>query len=137
MPGQLEKILFAKTGIPRLGNALDLSAARQKLLTQNVANAETVGYKRKDINFQAELQVAMGSGGHVAMKTTRPGHMGATEQTRTPKVNEENIPAGQKFGVDIDREMVNVAQNQLEYNVAAKLVRQKFDALKTAIRGRT
>jgi len=137
MPGQLQKILFAKTGVPRLENALDLAAARQRLLTQNVANAETVGYKRKDINFQAELQAAMGSGGHLAMKTTRPGHVGGVEQTRAPRVKEENVPAGQKFGVDIDREMVNVAQNQLEYNVAAKLVRQKFDALKTAIRGRT
>lgn len=137
MPGQLQKILFDKTGVPRLRNALDLAAARQKLLTQNVANSETVGYKRKDINFQAELQAAMGSGGHLSMKTTRPGHVGGVAQTRTPKVNEDKIPAGQKNGVDIDREMVNVAQNQMEYNVAAKLVRQKFDALRTAIRGRT
>jgi len=137
MPGQLQNILFGKTGLPRLQNALDLAATRQKLLTQNVANAETVGYKRKDINFQAELQAAIGSGGHLAMKTTRPGHVGAVEQTRSPKVKEENIPAGQKTGVDIDREMVNVAQNLMEYNVAAKLVRQKFDGLKTAIRGRT
>lgn len=137
MPGQLQQILFGKTGVPRLGNALDLAAARQKLLTENVANAETVGYKRKDINFQAELQAAMGSGGHLAMKTTRPGHVGGAEQTRSPKVNVETTPAGQKFGVDIDREMVNVAQNQLEYNVAATLIRRKFDALKTAIRGRT
>ncbi len=137
MPGQLQKILFDKTGVPRLQNALDLAAARQKLLTQNVANSETVGYKRKDINFQAELQAAMGSGGHLQMKTTRPGHLGATAQTRSPKVNEDKIPAGQKNGVDIDREMVNVAQNQMEYNVAAKLARQKFDALRTAIRGRT
>lgn len=136
MPTPIQNILFNKTGIPRLQSALDLAAARQKLLTNNVANAETAGYQRQDINFQAELQAAMGGAPRLSMRTTRPGHVGAIDQTRAPRVTREPIPKGQTTGVDIDREMVNVAQNQLEYDVAAKLIGRKFAALRTAIRGR-
>jgi flagellar basal-body rod protein FlgB len=136
MPNAIEQIVFNKLDIPRLRTVLDLAATRQRLLTENVANAETPGYKRKDIDFKAELRSAVDRSGDVAMKATREQHYGATPQTRAPQVNEEDVPEGQNFGVDIDREMSAVAQNQMEYSVAARLVSRKFDALRTVIRGR-
>jgi flagellar basal-body rod protein FlgB len=136
MPNAIEQIVFNKLDIPRLQTVLDLTATRQRLLTENVANAETPGYERKDIDFKAELRSAVDRSGQIGMKATRPEHFGATPQTHAPKINEEDIPDGQKFGVDIDREMSAVAQNQMEYNIAARLVSRKFDALRTVIRGR-
>ena len=136
MANAIEQIVFQKLDIPRLQTVLDLAANRQKLLTENVANAETPGYRRKDIDFRAELKAAVGRTGGATMKATNAKHIGAGANEHTPTVNSEKIPEGQQFGVSIDREMASVAQNQLEYNVAARLVSRKFDALRTVIRGR-
>jgi flagellar basal-body rod protein FlgB len=136
MPNAIEQIVFQKLDIPRLETVLDLASSRQKLLTENVANAETPGYARKDIDFRAELKAAVGQSGGSAMKATRPGHIGAGPNQHAPKVITEKIPEGEQFGVNIDHEMASVAQNQLEYNVAARLVSRKFDALRTVIRGK-
>jgi len=135
MANAIEQIVFNKLDIPRLQTVLDLTSARQKLLTENVANAETPGYERKDIDFRTELKAAVGRSGGATMKATRPGHIGAGPDQHAPKVNREKIPEGQQFGVSIDQEMASVAENQLEYNVAARLVSRKFDALRTVIRG--
>ncbi len=136
MANGIEQIVFQKLDIPRLQTVLDLAATRQKLLTENVANAETPGYRRKDIDFRAELKAAIGQSGGAAMKATRPEHIGARGDAHSPKINREKIPAGQKFGVNVDHEMAAVAENQLEFNVAARLVTKKFEALRTVIRGR-
>jgi flagellar basal-body rod protein FlgB len=136
MANAIEQLVFQKLDIPRLQTVLDLAATRQKLLTENVAHAETPGYERKDIDFRAELKAAVGRSGGATMKATRAQHIGAGDSDHTPTVNREKIPKGEQFGVNIDREMASVAQNQLEYNVAARLVSRKFDALRTVIRGR-
>jgi flagellar basal-body rod protein FlgB len=136
MANAIEQIVFQKLDIPRLQTVLDLASARQKLLTQNVANAETPGYRRKDIDFRAELKAAVSKSGGTTMKATNAKHIGAGNSEHTPTVNTEKVPKGEQFGVNIDREMASVAQNQLEYNVAARLVSRKFDALRVVIRGR-
>lgn len=137
MPGPINQILFDKMAIPRLQTVLDLAASRQKLLTDNVANAETPGYRRKDIDFRGELNAALSGARPSGLRVTNDKHIGAEPGVHTPKIEQEKIPAGQNFGVDIDKEMAAVAENQLEFNVAAKLVRDKFEALRKVIRGRT
>lgn len=136
MANGIEQIVFQKLDIPRLQTVLDLTSTRQKLLTENVANAETPGYQRKDIDFRTELKTAMGQSGGASMKATRPEHLGADGAAHASKVNREKIPAGEQFGVNVDREMAAVAENQLEFSVAAKLVTKKFEALRSVIRGR-
>ena len=120
--------------IPRLQTVLDLTSVRQKLLTENVANSETPGYRRKDIDFQSELKSAMSNSQSGTIKTTRAKHLGPSPNGVSPDVNREDIPEGQVSGVAIDQEMAQVARNQLEYNVAIKLISQKFDGIRNAIR---
>lgn len=139
MPGPINQILFDKMAIPRLQTVLDLTTARQKLLTDNVANAETPGFRRKDIDFRGELKAALdGAQTNAAgMRATNARHIGTQSGTHTPKVERTRVPAGENFSVSIDQEMAKVAENQIEYNVAAKMVKDKFDALRKVIRGRT
>ena len=134
MANPIQSIIFDRIQIPRMQTVLDLASSRQKLLTENVANAETPGYRRKDIDFQSELKSAMSGSTAGTVKTTRPEHMGGAEAGHVPKVERENIPEGQEYGVSIDQEMAQVARNQMEFNVAARIVQKKFEALKTAIR---
>jgi flagellar basal-body rod protein FlgB len=137
MPGPINQILFDKMAIPRLETVLDLAASRQKLLTDNVANAETPGYRRKDIDFKGELKAALSGARLTGLRVTNERHIGGQTGMHTPRIDQEKIPAGQNFGVDIDREMAAVAENQIEFNTAAKLVKDKFEALRKVIRGRT
>lgn len=134
MANPIQSIIFDRIQIPRMQTVLDLASARQKLLTENVANAETPGYRRKDIDFQSELKSAMNASSTGTVKTTRPEHLGGAKPGTAPKVEREEIPEGQEFGVTIDQEMAQVARNQMEFNVAARLVEKKFEGLRNAIR---
>jgi len=134
MANPIQSIIFDRIQIPRMQTVLDLASARQKLLTENVANAETPGYRRKDIDFQSELKSAMNASSTGTVKTTRPEHLGGAKPGTAPKVERGDIPEGQEYGVSIDQEMAQVARNQMEFNVAARLVEKKFEGLRNAIR---
>ncbi|MEW5701281.1 MAG: flagellar basal body rod protein FlgB [Candidatus Zixiibacteriota bacterium] len=136
MPNPIQTALFDQIGIPRLERALDLTAARQRLLTENVANAETPGYRRKDINFAAELKAAQQNQSPVGMRMTRPGHITSHAATRTYKVVTDAPAPGDNYALSLDQEMAKVAENQLEYSIATRLVSRKFDGIQLAIRGR-
>jgi flagellar basal-body rod protein FlgB len=136
MPNPIQAALFDQIGIPGLERALDLSAARQRLLTENVANAETPGYRRKDIDFAAELKAAQDRQAPVGLRTTRSEHMTSHAATRTYRVLTSEPPAGENYTLSLDQEMAKVAENQLEFAVATRLMSRKFDGIQLAIRGR-
>lgn len=103
-----------------LEKMLDVAAFRQKVLASNIANADTPGYKAKDISFQKELDRAIeGSKGHdhevYETVTTMPNRDGNT--------------------VNLDVEMAKVAENTLIYNAATQLMTMKVRMLKDVIKG--
>lgn len=62
--------------------ALKVRAQRTEILAANMANADTPGYKAKDIDFSAAMKAArsgMPSPGGVSLKTTQSGHIGGLE----------------------------------------------------------
>ena len=105
-----------------LGRALDLTAERQELVSQNIANIDTPGYHARDIDFGSELQRALAAG---------------DESTATPMVREVpglvERPDGNN--VSIDRESLLMAQNQLQFQTEASLLRSEFNRLQLAING--
>lgn len=103
-----------------LERMLDIAAARQKVLASNIANADTPGYKAKDISFQKELDRvlsgAVPSGYEVyETVTTMPNRDGNT--------------------VNLDIEMAKVAENSLTYTTATQLMSMKIRMLKDVIKG--
>ena len=110
--------------IDLLSHALDLTAQRQALTTQNVANVDTPGYHTRDIDFRSELQRAM------VMGDSEP--MGSTPFVReVPGLVER--PDGNN--VSIDREGLLMAQNQLQFQTEAQLLHSEFNRLQEAITG--
>lgn len=105
-----------------LSRALDLTSARQNLVSQNVANVDTPGYKAKDIDFRQELQRAL-----------------ADEQLpeSAPVVREVSglIERPDGNNVSLDRESLLMAQNQLAFQVDVQLLRDEFNRLQQAING--
>lgn len=93
-----------------LEHMLDVAAFRNKVLTSNIANADTPGYKAKDISFQKEMEKAVGTEGKTEFDiyesaTTMPNRDGNT--------------------VNVDIEMAKVAENNLIYDTAVQLLGMK------------
>lgn len=107
-----------------LTHALDLTAQRQGLVTQNVANIDTPGYHTRDINFRSELERA------VAMDPADAGNS-------TPFVREVPglIERPDGNNVSVDREGLLMAQNQLQFQTEAQLLHSEFNRLQEAISG--
>ena len=135
MPNVIQQLIFDKMSLPRLERALDLTTKRQQLLAENVANAETVGYRRRDIDFGRELSSAMKNVSSRGMKTTRAGHIGGSSGKAGIRIDTVAGPRKGESTVQLDQEMAHLARNQLEFNITAHLARNKFEGLKTAIRG--
>jgi flagellar basal-body rod protein FlgB len=113
--------------IETMRQALSLRQERQGLIQSNVANYETPGYMGQDFNFAKVMESVMSGQGELAL--TDKGHMqlDAMEASKTREFASEKRP------VDLDQEMVKMAENQLMFQVIAKSIGKKFDGLRYAI----
>ena len=95
---------------------MDLLSARQKLVASNIANADTPGYRTKDIDFQAEFQSAINT---------------------VPNVVEVNDLRVKNDGnnVSLDRESRLLAENALRFGLASNLLRSQIRLVRSAIDG--
>ncbi len=98
----------------RLERYLDLLSVRQQLVGANIANADTPGYKSKDIDFQSEFRAAAGFDPH---------------PIETPGLETRN----DGNNVNLDREARLLAENALRFSVASQLLRTQIRAVKLAI----
>lgn len=100
----------------QLERYLDLLAERQRLVASNIANADTPGYKTRDIDFQFEfMSLAQGA---------RPR---VIEAPGLQAKNDGN-------NVSIDRESRLLAENAMRFNLAAALLKGQVQAVRSAIR---
>lgn len=107
--------------------ALSLRSARQELLASNIANADTPGYKARDIDFSSALQNAMaGSTEKLPMATSSSAHldgnagssvMGAPVLYRRP-----DQPSADGNTVNMDVERAQSADNALRYEAGIKFL---------------
>ena len=65
--------------IGALNTSLNLRMMRQNVISSNVANADTPGYKAKDINFEQAFRDALGVSDNLSMNTDRGGHIAPTD----------------------------------------------------------
>jgi flagellar basal-body rod protein FlgB len=107
---------------------------RQEVLSQNVANSDTPGYRARDLQplafgdalQQATLRPATTQAGHLLGKSADPA--AAKVKTITPW---EVSPDGN--GVVLEQQMTSLAETQADYQMATELYRKQIGMLKTAI----
>ena len=108
---------------------------RQQVLAENVANADTPGFRPRDLaQPQAGADGATTSG--VTLVRTAPGHVGgfasSGSQFRTERRGgNETRPMGN--AVNLEDEMLKVAANQMDHQTAALLYSRSLGLLKTAL----
>ena len=112
-----------------LKRAIEGAAQRQSALAANLANAETPGYQRVDVDFHAALQGALGGGGDPRAALERTAFAAATDPTATPLRADGST-------VDVDAESARLAANALEHQAAVQVARVRFGILEIAMGAR-
>jgi flagellar basal-body rod protein FlgB len=121
--------------IEMLKTRMHFHQARQKVLAENVANADTPGFSPRDVKEPVFDRRGRAAGGTLGVARTDPAHL-ATSAAR-PGIAERQAarfeirPSGN--AVNLENEMLKVAQNQSDYQLAASLYQKSMQLLKTAI----
>lgn len=120
-----------------LGRTADASWMRNEVIGNNIANVNTPGYKRQDVDFENELQQALGDSRYVTMdsKVRNAMRRGLKPRLYTDHINYSYRLDGNN--VDIDTENVELAANQLKYQGIIAGIRSEFSNLQAAMKGGT
>lgn len=108
---------------------LDVSHARQQLLAGNLANVETPGFKRQDIDasFSDQLRRAARANDNEAVMATE---IRTITDLQSPGVRADGN------NVQLDRELLEMQKNSIQYEFLASYASNSLNRLKTAIVGR-
>jgi flagellar basal-body rod protein FlgB len=116
-----------------LTKAADASWTRNEIITNNLANVDTPGYKRKDVSFQNYLLQELTSGDSTSLRTrvndVELANLNATVYTDFTELS-YRLDGN---NVDIDTENVEFASNQLYYQTVLDTINHQFSMLKAAM----
>jgi len=123
--------------IDLMGRILGAKWLRHQVISNNIANVDTPNYKRYDVSFEDLLQSKLNHK-RLELGATNNRHITARINYVTPKIyrETESIGRNDRNNVDIDKEMVELAENALSYDILAEQIRTKFQLLSTAINER-
>jgi flagellar basal-body rod protein FlgB len=113
--------------------ALSLHAERQKLIASNIANADTPGYKARDIDFVSALKNAQASQSKlqplkVGGESALPGGAEVMYRSAVQRSVDGNT-------VDIDVERAQFAENAIRYEAQVMFVTGQIKSMIAAIQG--
>ncbi|HOB74202.1 MAG TPA: flagellar basal body rod protein FlgB [Phycisphaerae bacterium] len=138
--------LVNREAIPALEKMLAFTQARQRMLTENIANVDTPGYRTKHLDvgaFQRALRSALESnrqtgGASFELKGTDEFRLDSAGrlEVRPSEEPAENVLFHDGTNVRIERQMAMMAENAMMHQAATELLRTKFEGLLKAIRGR-
>jgi flagellar basal-body rod protein FlgB len=127
--------LFSDT-ISTLESALDYSSLKQKVISQNISNVDTPNYKAKDVSFKAALQTAVEH--TITASRTDERHFDFQGSSTSPSIittNKGTSYNNNGNNVDMDKEMADLATNQIYYNAMIEGISGKFQTLQSVIKG--
>ena len=117
-----------------LDKAADASWLREQTITNNIANVDTPGYKRKDVDFESVLQRELGNSQYTSLddkvKNLDLSELGVSTYTDSAsysyRIDENNV--------DLDTENVELASEQIRYQALTEnCITSEFNRLSTAL----
>ncbi|MBN2059450.1 MAG: flagellar basal body rod protein FlgB [Deltaproteobacteria bacterium] len=117
-----------------LSRALDFRSSNHQVIAANLANADTPGYKNRELRFDRELKEALDKG-RVQLKITDPNHFPKDPASggRSFPVHTLESGSNEESEQNLDIEMAKMMRNNLLFEASAKLLSKKFQALRSAI----
>ncbi len=111
---------------------------RQRVIAQNVANADTPGYQPNDLKPVDFGRILKNVTGDVTVRpaTTNAKHMPSPQDLRDPEADEQEItyevaPAGN--AVIMEEQMVSASRTVADYNLMTALYQKNVNMIRTAL----
>ena len=138
------KTLEMSTGsLSMLSRAMDIRSLRHDLIAGNISNMDTPHYRSFDLSMKEALGSINGGDAGMALEQSHPSHIqGRSADTDPDALKIHRTPPqpyslkGDGNTVDLDGEMVKLAENSLMYNALAQMVTKEFQLFTTAIEGK-
>jgi flagellar basal-body rod protein FlgB len=131
----IHEVLFGNTSTDLAKKSLDAGALRQRVLSSNLANAATPGYRSQEVVFEELLSKEEQS---LRMQETQPGHLsGETSRPLpSPAVRSRGgeAEASGVNDVDVEREMTELTENTIHFQAMSQLLINKYHGVRDAIR---
>jgi flagellar basal-body rod protein FlgB len=110
---------------------MDAAVLRQDAIASNIANAETPGYRRLEVasDFAAELRSQMATGGLIGKTDSLKPSLAEDRNARSVRPDGNNV--------EIERELLEMNRNTVEYDFLAEVVTRDIKQMKLAITGRS
>jgi flagellar basal-body rod protein FlgB len=105
------------------------ASVRQGVISSNIANVDTPGYKAKDVKFESILESEVG------LKVTNPRHLGGSESGVAPIITEADAQSWpDKNTVELDQEVAKMTENAMLYHSGVSMLETKIRMFKSALR---
>lgn len=127
---------MATSNINLLENYISHLSAKNKVVSQNIANIGTDGYTRQNVNFKDVLNNEINSTAkktdkkHISLSNS--AHPGIENEIFLDKTKEPN---GGINNVDIETEMAELAENAINFKFTAKKISGHYQLLRQVIKG--
>lgn len=125
-----------------IGAKMDFLNQRQRVISQNVSNADTPGYQPQDVmpvDFSKVLKNVTERGtGSVSLETTNNAHMPPPNKINEPRSDEQKetyevAPVGN--AVIMEEQLINANQNVADYNLMTNLLQKNVNMIRTSLGG--
>jgi flagellar basal-body rod protein FlgB len=123
--------------------SLDAAALEHQVISNNLANVDTPGFKRSEVLFPEKLRQALeakkAEQDEFELARTDPRHVSLRPEIDLSKIEPEVVTQYQtslrndQNNVDIDVEMAKLAQNTVVYQALAQITANQFSQLKSAM----
>lgn len=128
--------LFGSVGL--LQNGLNTSWLRGEVINNNIANADTVGYKASEVEFEDVFSKALSGDTSGTMTTTNARHISNGSSVENVQASVVQEPEGSirydGNNVDAEHEQAEMAKNTLEYYTLVSKMNSEFRKLDSAIK---
>lgn len=119
-----------------MDKAADASWLRENVITNNIANADTPGYKRADVDFESALKRELGSSKYVSLdKKVRGLNTDLSGLSVSSYTDSANYSYRlDKNNVDVDTEQVELASEELRYELLTTAINEEFSRMKIVLK---
>jgi flagellar basal-body rod protein FlgB len=121
-----------------LKRSLDAYSLRQRVIAENIANAETPGFKARQVEFETLLREA----GEVSMRmrNSGPAHQSKSEAQSVQALVHDKSDRAMDNGINnvsIDMEMAALAETNLNHKLSTRALTLRYQLLRNSVRGRS
>jgi flagellar basal-body rod protein FlgB len=123
-------------GLQTLTGWLDGLSARQQATSNNIANIDTPGYVRQQVNFETELQRMFNRGSNGMAATDARHYTGGNSLRDQLGMDPQQLLESSRMdgnSVDIDQEMITLTETQMRFQAASQALSKKLGTIRTVI----